>query len=119
MEERIRRDSLRLHEMQLQLQEMRLKEIMLNAELENAAGRNHKEDSLKRAAQLREIDSLRNVTRGVPVVVKEDTLFRLYASMGGRSPFSHINMPSHTLITKCGGYILFYHFSKSQVLRFH
>ena len=97
VEERIRRDSLRLHEMQLQLQEMRLKEIMLNAELENAAGRNHKEDSLKRAAQLREIDSLRNVTRGVPVVVKEDTLFRLYASMGGRSALDRAERISETI----------------------
>ena len=49
IEERIRRDSLRLHEMTLQLQEMKLKEITLNAQLNDATGRNHKADSIKKA----------------------------------------------------------------------
>lgn len=85
VEERLRRDSLRLNEMTLQLQEMKMKEILLNNELTNATNRNREADSLKRVAMKREIDSLRNVTEGAPVVVEGDTLFFIYASMGGRS----------------------------------
>lgn len=97
IEERIRRDSLRLHEMTLQLQEMKLKEITLNAQLNDANGRNHKADSIKKAEQLRMIDSLRNVTSGVPVVVEGDTLFKLYASMGGRSAFDRAERIAETV----------------------
>ena len=96
-EDRIRRDSLRLHEMSLQLQEMKLQEILLRTELDNASGRNQKADSLKRAAQLKEIDSLRNVTAGVPVIVGRDTLFVLYASLGGRSASDRAERISETV----------------------
>ncbi|MDE7414082.1 MAG: mechanosensitive ion channel family protein [Muribaculaceae bacterium] len=80
-EERLHRDSLKLQELTLQLQEMKLKEITLSQQLDNS----HKADSIHRAEQVRRIDSLRRVTPGVAVVVKEDTLFKLYAPMGGRS----------------------------------
>lgn len=93
MEERIRRDSMRLQEMTLQLQEMRMKEMTLNTELNNS----QKADSIKRAEQLRMIDSLRNVTPGVPVIVMEDTLFRLYASMGGRSALDRAESIAETI----------------------
>ena len=43
-------------------------------------------DSVKLASQKQRIDSLRQVTLGVPVVVDEDTLFYLYAKRGGLSP---------------------------------
>ncbi|MDE5790922.1 MAG: mechanosensitive ion channel family protein [Muribaculaceae bacterium] len=93
VEERIRRDSLKLQEMTLQLQELKMKEITLNTALTN----NQKADSIKRAEQLRMIDSLRSVTPGVPVIVMEDTLFRLYASMGGRSALDRAESIAETI----------------------
>lgn len=96
-EERMHRDSLRMQELSLHLQEMKMQEILLRTELDNANGKNHKEDSLKRVAQLREIDSLRNVTTGVPVIVDGDTLFTLFASMGGRSAADRAERISETV----------------------
>ncbi|MDE5868938.1 MAG: mechanosensitive ion channel family protein, partial [Muribaculaceae bacterium] len=97
VEERIRRDSLRLHEMTLRLKEMEMKSLMLQTELDNANNRSFREDSIKRAAQMRQIDSLRSVTRGVPVVVENDTLFLLYASMGGRSALDRAERIAETI----------------------
>ncbi len=78
-------DSVSMEEMELRLQEMRLTEIMLRTQLAEATEKNNIADSIKRAARLHEIDSLRSITPGMPVVVDGDTLFRIYASMGGRS----------------------------------
>lgn len=85
VEERLHRDSLRLQEMQMQLQEMKLKGLLLQTELDNAHNRTQRDDSLKRMRQLQVIDSLRSLTPGAPVVVEQDTLLTLYASLGGRS----------------------------------
>lgn len=78
-------DSIRMLEMTLKMQEMKLNEMQLRSELANALNRNHTTDSLKMARQQQRIDSLRSVTPGVPVVVEEDTLFMVYASRGGHS----------------------------------
>lgn len=40
-------------------------------------------DSVKLARQKQRIDSLRHQTKGMPVVVEEDTLFYFYAKRGG------------------------------------
>ncbi len=93
MEERIKRDSIKLHEMTLQLQEMRMKEMTLNTEL----NKNYIADSLKRVEQIRQIDSLRSITPGVPVIVAQDTLFKLYASMGGRSALDRAERIAETI----------------------
>ncbi len=98
VEERYRRDSVRLHEMTLQMQEMKLNEILLRNELDNALNRNHKADSLKTAEQRRAVDSLRAVTAGVPVIVDGDTLFTLYAARGGYSPFDRAEMINDNLL---------------------
>lgn len=79
-----RADSLRMLELTVRLEEMRLNEMLLKSKLEESA--QHNEDSTKREARLREIDSLRKVTPGVPVIVEKDTLFRIYAARGGHSP---------------------------------
>ncbi len=99
--ERAKEDSIRLHELTLQVQEMKLNEIALRNELDNARNENHKADSLRRAQQILRIDSLRKVTPGVPVVVGEDTLFLLYAAKGGYSPLDRAEMIS-TAIEKIG-----------------
>lgn len=96
-EERLKDDSIKLRELTLQLQEMKLQDMMLRSELDKAQSRNQKEDSLRKARQLKEIDSLRNVTAGVPVAIERDTLFLLYASMGGRSAFDRAQRIIETL----------------------
>lgn len=98
IEERIRLDSIRLYEMNLRLQEMKLKETMLQAELSNAQSRNHISDSIRRARQLHLIDSLRPLTRGVPVVVETDTMFMLFVSMGGRTPHDRAETIAETIL---------------------
>ncbi len=91
-------DSVRLREMELQIQEMKLNEIMLRTELDNALNRNHLADSLKHDRQRHLVDSLRAVTPGVPVVIEEDTLFRLYAAMGGYSAADRADMVTEALM---------------------
>lgn len=100
-EERYLRDSIRLQEMALQLQEMKLNEVMLRNELDNVRNHNLVEDSLKLVQQRCRIDSLRAVTPGVPVVVDGDTLFTLYAARGGHSAYDRAEMFTEKL-TKIG-----------------
>jgi small-conductance mechanosensitive channel len=75
-------DSLRIQELMMQIQEMKLNEIILANEKENK----NKTDSLKKADQIRQIDSLRKITVGFPVVIEQDTLFSFYARRGGIMP---------------------------------
>lgn len=100
-EERLREDSVRIQEMALQLQEMKLNEILLRTELDNVRNQNQAADSLKLAEQRRSIDSLRATTPGVPVLVDGDTLFTLYAERGGYSAFDRADMISD-MLTKIG-----------------
>ena len=86
LDEQHRQDSIKMQELALQLQEMKLNEILLKDELESTKNSNATADSLKRAEQRNRIDSLRALTPGVPVVVEGDTLFYLYAKRGGRTP---------------------------------
>ena len=90
-------DSIRMEQMARELEEMRLSEMLLRSQL----AQNHIEDSLKRAAQLQRIDSLRAITPGVPVVVEEDTLFKIYAARGGHSALDRAETASE-MITKIG-----------------
>ena len=85
VDEMTRRDSIKMHEMELELQELKLNEIVLRTELADALNHNHIADSIKREEQRQRIDSLRAVTPGVPVVVEGDTLFTIYAARGGYS----------------------------------
>ncbi|MDE6549662.1 MAG: mechanosensitive ion channel family protein [Muribaculaceae bacterium] len=87
-------DSIRMEQMARELEEMRLSEMLLRSQL----AQNHLEDSLKRASQLQRIDSLRAITPGVPVVVEEDTLFRIYAARGGHSAFDRAETASQMII---------------------
>ncbi len=98
VEERYRRDSVRLRELELQMQEMKLTEILLRSELDNAVNLNHAADSLRLAEQRRSIDSLRATTPGVPVVVEGDTLFTLYAERGGYSAFHRADMIADAIV---------------------
>lgn len=80
-----RNDSLLLQELTLQLQEMKLNEIVLRTELDNSKKISTTADSIKREQQKQQIDSLRSLTPGVPVIIGSDTLFHIYAKRGGLS----------------------------------
>lgn len=99
-EERIKADSIQMLQLTLQLEEMKLNEVLLRSKLE-ANSQLQAADSLKRARQIQRIDSLRAVTPGVPVIVEEDTLFRLYAARGGHSAIDRAESTSQ-MITKIG-----------------
>ena len=56
-------------------------------------------DSVKLARQKQRIDSLRHQTKGMPVVVEEDTLFYFYAKRGGLTPQQRAENVSHEITT--------------------
>lgn len=68
--------------LQSQVQELKLQRIVMEQELERA-GRNARRDSLSKVQQRHRIDSLRQITKGAPLVVEGDTLLTLYARKGG------------------------------------
>ena len=68
-----------------ELQEMKLKEMVMQEALAKN-GETLRQDSIRKAEQKRYIDSLRNETPGIPLVVNHDTLFYVYASLGGEDP---------------------------------
>ena len=76
---------LRMDSLQRELQEMKMKELVLRNAL-NESGRDAREDSLRKAEQKHRIDSLRKVTPGVPLIIEGDTLLYIYTSLGGDDP---------------------------------
>ncbi len=68
-----------------QIQEMRLTEILMQEQLEQNE-LSAREDSLHKVHRQQRIDSLRQVTPGVPIIVDKYTLLLLYASRGGATP---------------------------------
>ena len=75
----------RMDSLQRELQEMKMKELVLRNALDES-GRGVREDSLRKAEQKHRIDSLRKVTPGVPLVIEDDTLLYIYTSLGGDDP---------------------------------
>ena len=68
-----------------ELQEMKLKEIVMQQALDKS-GETVRQDSIRKAEQKQRIDSLRQTTPGVPLVIEDDTLLCVYASLGGDDP---------------------------------
>lgn len=79
-------DSVRLTKVQEELAAVRLNEANLRMEIEQMKLTAYAADSVKRTRQEQRIDSLRQVTQGVPVIVDDDTLFYFYAKRGGHTP---------------------------------
>jgi len=88
--EKQRMDSIRMDELSKTVEEMKMNELMLRTELELALKFNETADSIKRVEQRNRIDSLRSITPGVPLVLGNDTLFRIYAQRGGRSAANRV-----------------------------
>lgn len=97
-EERSKQDSVRLHDMELQIQEMKLNEILLRTRLDSVNNHHLVADSIKLAEQRQRIDSLRSITKGVPVLVDGDTLFTLYSERGGYSALDRAEMVTANLL---------------------
>lgn len=83
---RQKQDSIKIEELTLEIQELKLKEILIRNEQENLGKKSAKDDSIKKDIQRKQIDSLRRVIKGVPLIVEGDTLFTLYAKRGGANP---------------------------------
>ena len=85
-------DSVRMADMKRELEEARLNEANMRMEMEQLRLKAFAADSVKLAQQKARIDSLRQFTPGVPVVVEGDTLFYLYTKRGGYTPLQRAEM---------------------------
>ena len=79
-------------DMKKELEEARLSEANMRMEMEQMGLKAFAADSVKLAQQRARIDSLRQFTPGVPVVVEGDTLFYLYTKRGGYTPLQRAEM---------------------------
>ena len=80
-----------------ELEELRLKEIVMKQALDST-GESARIDSIQRECRRQHIDSIRLITPGVPVVIEGDTLFTVYASLGGESPSQRVEDIKRTII---------------------
>ena len=85
-------DSVRMADMKKELEEARLSEANMRMEMEQMRLKAFAADSVKLAQQRARINSLRQFTPGVPVVVEGDTLFYLYTKRGGYTPLQRAEM---------------------------
>lgn len=85
-------DSVRMADMKKELEEACLSEANMRMEMEQMRLKAFAADSVKLAQQRARIDSLRQFTPGVPVVVEGDTLFYLYTKRGGYTPLQRAEM---------------------------
>lgn len=90
-------DSVSLQNMRNELAAARLNEANLRMEIEQMKLATYTADSVKLARQRHRIDSLRQVTKGVPVVVDDDTLFYFYAKRGGHTPQQRAENVAHDI----------------------
>lgn len=86
----VNRDSLKIIELTQQIQQMRLNEINYLNELEESRS-SILSDSLKQAQHRARIDSLRAISKGAPLIIAGDTIFKIYASRGGTSALERVD----------------------------
>lgn len=84
--------------LRVQIQDLQLQGIMMKEQLEQhgMAARN---DSLLKVRRQARIDSLREITPGVPLIVDGDTLFLLYNRRGGVSLEARVEDISEKILT--------------------
>lgn len=90
-------DSTHLVSLRKSLEEARLNEANMKMEVEQMKLRLLGADSAKFAQQRQRIDSLRQLTKGVPVVADGDTLFYLYTKRGGYAPQQRAQMTGEAI----------------------
>lgn len=85
-------DSGRVANLQKSLEEARLNEANMRMEMEQMRLQTMAADSVKLSQQRQRIDSLRQFTKGVPVIAEGDTLFYLFTKRGGYAPQQRAQM---------------------------
>ena len=85
-------DSAYVANLQKTLEAARLNEANMRMEMEQMKLQMAAADSVKYAQQRQRIDSLRQFTKGIPVVADGDTLFYLYTKRGGYTPQQRAQM---------------------------
>ena len=85
-------DSAYVANLQKTLETARLNEANMRLEMEQMKLQMAAADSVKYARQRQRIDSLRQFTKGIPVVADGDTLFYLYTKRGGYTPQQRAQM---------------------------
>ena len=85
-------DSARVANLQKSLEEARLNEANMRMEMEQMRLQTMAADSVKLSQQRQRIDSLRQFTKGVPVIAEGDTLFYLFTKCGGYAPQQRAQM---------------------------
>lgn len=85
-------DSAYVANLQKTLETARLNEANMRMEMEQMKLQMTAADSVKYARQRQRIDSLRQFTKGIPVVADGDTLFYLYTKRGGYTPQQRAQM---------------------------
>lgn len=85
-------DSIRVTLLQKSLEEAKLNEANMRMEMEQMKLQMLSVDSAKIAQQRQRIDSLRQITKGIPVVADGDTLFYLFTKRGGYTPQQRAQM---------------------------
>ena len=79
-------DSARVANLQKSLEEARLNEANMRMEMEQMRLQTMAADSVKLSQQRQRIDSLRQFTKGVPVIAEGDTLFYLFTKRADTLP---------------------------------
>lgn len=85
-------DSARVANLQKSLEEAWLNEANMRMEMEQMRLQTMAADSVKLSQQRQRIDSLRQFTKGVPVIAEGDTLFYLFTKRGGYAPQQRAQM---------------------------
>lgn len=93
------RDSLLIEELQQQIQELKMNEILIHNERNNAR-LTQEQDSINEATQRMQIDSLRNHTDGIPLIIEGDTILELYTRRGGVMPQERIRRAEQIIMTE-------------------
>ncbi len=79
-------DSLKKRDLMVQIENLKTSESKKRRELEDKLYEYSKSDSIKRAYNKKTIDSLKSITKGVPVAPFNDTLFFVYMKIGAYTP---------------------------------
>lgn len=79
-------DSLKKRDLMVQIENLKTSESKKRRELEDKLYEYSKSDSIKRAYNKKTIDSLKSITKGVPVAPFNDTLFFVYMKIGAYKP---------------------------------
>ena len=64
----------------------------------DSTGQSARDDSMRREHQRQHIDSLRQITPGVPLIVEGDTLFVVYASLGGEDALHRVESMERKIV---------------------